>query len=192
MGKCGKNLHVWKLHCLHITDMSHTCPHVPHLTAFHTSRTSQHPTHHIPHSTPHVLFLLPLQSKEIERAGGYHASSLAMTQMPNSFAFKWWRECPCFLSGTAWDGGCPSIPLLQYIHREPGAGHAGEWVECSAVDGCTNTHTCTQTLIFLFYLSHTDIAHPPPPQVHNKDMIVLEPHSHHTLLASFGEDSAEN
>ena len=28
-------------------------------------------------------------------------------------------------------------------------------------------------------------------QVHNKDMIVLEPRPHHTLLASFGEDTAE-
>ena len=32
---------------------------------------------------------------------------------------------------------------------------------------------------------------PLPPQVHNKDVIVLEPHPHHTLLASFGEDTAE-
>ena len=32
---------------------------------------------------------------------------------------------------------------------------------------------------------------PTSPQVHNKDVIVLEPHSHHTLLASFGEDTAE-
>ena len=28
-------------------------------------------------------------------------------------------------------------------------------------------------------------------QVHDKDVIVLEPHPHHTLLASFGEDTAE-
>ena len=28
-------------------------------------------------------------------------------------------------------------------------------------------------------------------QVYNKDVIVLEPHPHHTLLASFGEDTAE-
>ena len=29
------------------------------------------------------------------------------------------------------------------------------------------------------------------PQEHDKDVIVLEPHPHHTLLASFGEDTAE-
>ena len=28
-------------------------------------------------------------------------------------------------------------------------------------------------------------------QVHNKNVIVLEPHPHHTLLASFREDTAE-
>ena len=29
------------------------------------------------------------------------------------------------------------------------------------------------------------------PQEHDKDVIVLEPHPHHTLLASFAEDTAE-
>ena len=29
------------------------------------------------------------------------------------------------------------------------------------------------------------------PQEHDKDVIVLEPHPHHTLLASFGEETAE-
>ena len=156
----------WKLHCLQNGHFPHS-PHIPHLTTFHTSSTSQHSTQYTPHSIPPITHLTALHtyhsfslfSLKRERAGGYHASSLTMTQMPNSFAFKWWRECPCFLSETVWDGGCPSILLLQCIHREPGAGHAGEWVGCSAVDGCTNTHTCTQTMIFLFYLLHTDLVH---------------------------------
>ena len=33
------------------------------------------------------------------------------------------------------DGGGPHPPLLQYIHREPGAGHVGEW-GCSVGDEC--------------------------------------------------------
>jgi len=35
------------------------------------------------------------------------------------------------------------------------------------------------------------LAMPPPPQVHNKDVIVVKPHPHHTLLTSFGEETAE-
>ena len=40
-------------------------------------------------------------------------------------------------------------------------------------------------------IHHSWLLPPPPPQVHNKDVIVLDPYSHHTLLASFGEDTAE-
>ena len=59
------------------------------------------------------------------------------------------------------DCGGPQPLLLQYIYQELGAGHAGECVGCSVIDGC------------------------------DKDMIVLEAHPHHTLLASFGKDTAE-
>ena len=38
-------------------------------------------------------------------------------------------------------------------------------------------------------IHHSWLLPPPPPQVHNKDVIVLEPYSYHTLLASFGEDT---
>ena len=40
------------------------------------------------------------------------------------------------------DCGGRHPPLLhdQYIHREPGASHAGEWVGCSVGDVCTCTN----------------------------------------------------
>ena len=68
---------------------------------------------------------------------------------------------------------------------------------------CTHTRIERAKAIFLSYLSvflHSDnitcrtltLPIPLPSRVHNKDVIVLEPHPHHTLLASFGEDTAEN
>ena len=42
-------------------------------------------------------------------------------------------------------------------------------------------------IIFLCYpsLFNVSLTAPTPPQVLNKDAIVLEPHPHHTLLASY-------
>ena len=38
-------------------------------------------------------------------------------------------EVRCVCKGVGLhDCGGPHPPLLQHIHREPGAGHAGEWV----------------------------------------------------------------
>ena len=52
--------------------------------------------------------------------------------------------CVCVCEGVGLhDCGGPQPPLLQYIHREPGAGHAGEWVGCSLGDMCTHMLTCT-------------------------------------------------
>ena len=52
------------------------------------------------------------------------------------------------------DGGVPHPPLLQYIHREPGAGHVGEW-GCSAGDECPHTHT--NTSMYMQEIVHADI-----------------------------------
>ena len=49
-------------------------------------------------------------------------------------------------------------------------------------------HTVLATIHHSWLLA--DFA--PPPQMHNKDVIVLEPHPHHTLLAFFGEVTAES
>ena len=59
------------------------------------------------------------------------------------------------------------------------------------------SHLCLHVCVYDIMEGHTVLAAihhswllpPPPPQVHNKGVIVLDPYSHHTLLASFGEDT---
>ena len=77
------------------------------------------------------------------------------------------------------------------------------WGMCAHT--CTHAHVCTCTqlymqtcrnaqrgIIFLCCPSLFNVSLLPPSlQVHNKDATVLEPHPHHTLLAFFGEDTAE-
>ena len=75
--------------------------------------------------------------------------------------------------------------------------HAGEW-ECFVGDGCTHMHMhtsvheqmqeCTKReIIFLCCSSLCKVSLLPPPHV-RKDVMFLEPHPHHTLLASFGTE----
>ena len=104
--------------------MSHV---IPHHTALCISHTSQHSMSHtlqhispLMHSTPHIyptphmpLQTLPLHPSlslfrvqrdwkrgRIPVHRDTHAQPLCI----------WWRECPCVLPVTKWDGGCPSIP----------------------------------------------------------------------------------
>ena len=74
--------------------------------------------------------------------------------------FVW---CPLEVSGSTqlWR---THPPLLQYIHREPGAGHAGEWVGCSM---SVRTHKHTHTNVYMRALVHTHM------QEHTKREIIF-------------------
>ena len=85
------------------------------------------------------------------------------------------------------DCGGPHPPLLQCIHREPGAGHAGEWVRCSAGD--VHIHACAHSHTVGLPLLQTHLS--PPSGERQGCAIVLEPYLHHTLQASFGEDAVK-
>ena len=62
--------------------------------------------------------------------------------------------CPLEVSGsTRWWRTSPSTASV-YIHREPGAGHAGEW-GCSAGDEYPHTHT--NTSMYMQAIVHADI-----------------------------------
>ena len=69
--------------------------------------------------------------------------------------------------------------------------HAHKYINVHA-GNCTCRHTGTHRgIIFLCCPSLCVSLVPPSLQVHNKDAPVLEPHPHHTFLASFGEETAE-
>ena len=64
------------------------------------------------------------------------------------------------------------------------------WLFLNTVD---STGSLVSDVSFISCLSLCNVPLLPalPSQVHDKDVIVLEPHPQHTLLASFGEDTAE-
>ena len=81
---------------------SHTSQHC----TSHSSQYSTHPTPHTALQTPPLYPFLSLfrvqrdwESRRIPVHRHTHAQLLCI----------WWRECPCVLPVTTWDGSCPSI-----------------------------------------------------------------------------------
>ena len=98
--------------------------------------------------------------------------------------------CVCVCEGVGLhDCGGPQPPLLQYIHREPGAGHAGEWVgaffgryvhthahmhehaQSSSISSFLFTNWFTNSINFIPQPAHTHT----PIHVHTVHPIILYP-----------------
>ena len=87
--------------------------------------------------------------------------------------------------------------MCPYLHPSPQV-HAVHLLSIyplikDSICACTRAGMHKEEVIFISCLSlcNVSILPAPPSQVHVKDVIVLEPPTHHTLLASFGEDTVE-